>query len=92
MLDRTEKRFSIRPDWLAADTAYGNAENLGWLVEKRSTIPFIPVIDKSERTDGTWSRSDFEWDEANGSASSPRYGCGRDIRSSASRTPCHSAG
>ncbi len=64
-LDRTEKRFGIRPDWLAADTAYGNAENLGWLVEKRSIIPFIPVIDKSERTDGTWSRSDFEWDEAN---------------------------
>ena len=65
MLDRTEKRFGIRPDWLAADTAYGNAENRGWLVEQRSIIPFIPVIDKSERTDGTWSRSDFEWDEAN---------------------------
>lgn len=65
MLDRTEARFGIRPDWIAADTAYGNAENLGWLVEKRGIIPFIPVIDKSERTDGTWSRSDFEWDEAN---------------------------
>ena len=65
MLDRTEKRFGIKPDWLAADTAYGNAENLGWLVEKRSIIPFIPVIDKSERTDGTFSRSDFEWDEKN---------------------------
>ncbi|OIQ28402.1 MAG: hypothetical protein BM562_12875 [Alphaproteobacteria bacterium MedPE-SWcel] len=65
MLDRTEKRFGIRPDWLAADTAYGNAENLGWLVEKRSIIPFIPVIDKSVRSDGTFSRSDFEWDEKN---------------------------
>ena len=65
MLDRTEKRFGIRPEWLAADTAYGNAENLGWLVERRSIIPFIPVIDKSERTDGTFSRSDFEWDEKN---------------------------
>lgn len=65
MLDRTEMRFGIRPDWIAADTAYGNAENLGWLVKERGIIPFIPVIDKSERTDGTWSRSDFEWDEAN---------------------------
>ena len=65
MLDRTETRFGIRPDWIAADTAYGNAENLGWLVKERGIIPFIPVIDKSERTDGTWSRSDFEWDEAN---------------------------
>lgn len=65
MIDRTEKRFGIRPEWLAADTAYGNAENLGWLVEHRQITPFIPLIDKSERTDGTWSRSDFEWDPEN---------------------------
>lgn len=65
MLDRTEARFGIKPEWIAADTAYGNAENLGWLVKQRSIIPFIPVIDKSERTDGTWSRSDFEWDAEN---------------------------
>jgi len=71
MLDRTEKRFGIRPDWLAVDTAYGIAENLGWLVRKRSIIPFVPVIDKSERTDGTFSRSDFEWDEANNQYISP---------------------
>jgi transposase len=65
MIDRTERRFGIRPEWLAADTAYGNAENLGWLVEERQITPFIPVIDKAERTDGTWSRSDFEWDPVN---------------------------
>ena len=44
ILDRTQKRFGIRPDWLAADTAYGNAENLGGLVEKRSITRFIPII------------------------------------------------
>lgn len=44
MLDRTEKRFGIKPDWIAADTAYGSAENLVWLVKKRGIIPFIPVI------------------------------------------------
>lgn len=65
MIDRTEQRFGIRPEWLAADTAYGNAENLGWLVEERQITPFIPVIDKLERADGTWSRSDFEWDPEN---------------------------
>lgn len=65
MLERTEKRFGLKPDWIAADTAYGNAENLGWLVEQHGIIPFIPVIDKSERTDGTFSRSDFDWDERN---------------------------
>ena len=44
MLDRTEARFGIKPEWIAADTAYGNAENLGWLVKQRSIILFIPVI------------------------------------------------
>ena len=59
MIDRTEERFSIRPDWLVADTAYGSAGNLAWLTKKRSIIPFIPLIDKSERKDCTFSRSDF---------------------------------
>jgi hypothetical protein len=44
MIDRTEERFSIKPDWLVADTAYGSAENLAWLTKKRSIIPFIPSI------------------------------------------------
>lgn len=34
MLDRTEKRFGIKPDGIAADAAYGSAENIGWLVKK----------------------------------------------------------
>lgn len=70
MVDRTEDCFGIKPDWLVADTAYGSAENLAWLVKKREIIPFIPLIDKSERTDGTFSRSDFEWDDDN-----ERYTC-----------------
>ena len=70
MVDRTEDRFGIKPDWPVADTAYGSAENLAWLVKKREIIPFIPLIDKSERTDGTFSRSDFEWDGDN-----DRYTC-----------------
>jgi transposase len=32
MLERTEARFGIKPEWLAADTAYGSASNLDWLV------------------------------------------------------------
>ena len=32
-------------------------------IKQRGIIPFIPVIDQAERTDGTWSRSDFKWDE-----------------------------
>ena len=31
MIDRTEERFGITPDWIAADTAYGSSESLVWL-------------------------------------------------------------
>lgn len=65
MLERTAERFSLRPDWLAAETAYGSEENLVEIALKRHILPFIPVIDKGERTDGTLSRSDFTWDEEN---------------------------
>jgi hypothetical protein len=65
MLDRTAESFGLRPDWLVADTAYGSEESLVQLVLKRKILPFIPVIDKGERTDGTLSRSDFTWDDEN---------------------------
>lgn len=77
MLDRTEERFGVKPDWIAADTAYGSSENLVWLALKRQILPFIPVFDKGERTDGTFSRSDFKWDSEN-----DRYICpeGKELR------------
>ena len=37
---------------------------LGWLVD-RKIAPYIPVIDKAGRPDGTWTREDFEWDPEN---------------------------
>jgi len=64
MLDRVKKRFDLQPERLIADTAYGSGKNLGWLV-KHGINPHIPVIDKAGRTDGTWSRADFEWDADN---------------------------
>lgn len=62
MIDRVMDRFELWPERLIADTAYGSAGMLGWLVEERSIEPHIPVIDKSERTDGTFSRDDFVYD------------------------------
>jgi len=66
MIERTEDRFGIRPDWLAADTAYGSAENLAWLVNEKGIAPHVPVIDKSGRDDGTFSRADFKFDAERG--------------------------
>ncbi len=77
MIDRTEERFGLKPDWVAADTAYGSSDNLVWLTLRRKILPFIPVFDHSKRKDGTWSRSDFTWDEDN-----DRYICpeGKELR------------
>lgn len=62
MIDRTQERFGLWPERLTADTAYGSAENLAWLVHERGIEPHIPVFDKSQRTDGTFSRDDFTYD------------------------------
>lgn len=62
MIVRTRERFGLRPDFLVADTAYGSAPMLGWLVDEQQIDPYIPVIDKSERKDGTFSREEFAYD------------------------------
>ncbi|MBC7830630.1 MAG: transposase [Hyphomicrobium sp.] len=64
MIERTEERFGLKPERLAADTAYGSAANLNWLVNEKQIAPHIPVIDKSKREDGTFSREDFTFDKA----------------------------
>jgi Transposase DDE domain/Transposase domain (DUF772) len=63
MLDRTQERFDLKPKCLAADTAYGSAATLNWLVHEKKIAPHIPVIDKSKREDGTFSREDFIFDK-----------------------------
>ena len=65
MLDRVEERWGLKPEWIAAESAYGSAANLAWLVKEKQIAPHIPVFGKSQRTDGTWSREDFTWDGEN---------------------------
>jgi hypothetical protein len=62
MLDRTVEKFDVAPSRLVADASYGSAEMLGWLVDERGIEPHVKVFDKSEHTDGTFSRSDFAFD------------------------------
>jgi transposase len=59
MIIRTEERFGLKPARLAADTAYGSAATLSWIVNEKQIAPHIPVIDKSGRDDGSLSREDF---------------------------------
>jgi transposase len=62
MLDRTAEQFDVQPSRLVADAGYGSAEMLGWLVDERGIEPHVKVFDKSERSDGTFSRGDFAYD------------------------------
>jgi transposase len=62
MIDRVQDQFGLYPERVAADSAYGSAEMLGWLVHERGIEPHIPVFDKSQRSDGTFSRDDFAYD------------------------------
>src|SRR5499433_808714 len=59
MIERAERRFDLKPAYLAADTAYGSAETLNWIINEKKIAPHIPVIDKSVRDDGSLSRQDF---------------------------------
>ena len=65
MIERSLELFDLDPERLIGDTAYDSAEMLNWLVHDRGIEPLIPVFDKSQRTDGTFSREDFNYDHAN---------------------------
>ena len=62
MIKRTDERMGLKPKRLAADTAYGTAKFLSWLIGTGIT-PHIPVWDKGRREDGTFSRSNFAFDK-----------------------------
>lgn len=62
MVERVEERFEMKPKRLIGDTAYGTAEIPGWIVDEKAIEPHIPVWEKGERNDETFSRSDFAFD------------------------------
>jgi len=61
MVERVAECFSLTPERLCADTAYGNARTLKSLVE-RGIEPHIPIIDKSTHPGGLFSRADFHYE------------------------------
>jgi hypothetical protein len=62
MIARVHDDLGLWPRKLIADTGYGSAEMLAWLVHERDIHPHIPVFDKSARNDGTFARGDFTFD------------------------------
>ena len=63
MIERVENRFAMKTKKLIGDTAYGAAEFLGWMVKDKGIEPHVPIFEKGERSDGTFSRSDFDFNE-----------------------------
>ena len=63
MIERVEDRFAMKAKKLIGDTAYGTAEFLGWMVNEKNIEPHVPICEKGERSDGTFSRSDFDFNE-----------------------------
>jgi Transposase DDE domain len=61
MVKRTEQRLGLKPERLAADTAYGTGKFLHWVIGTGIT-PHIPVWDMSKREEGILSRADFTFD------------------------------
>ena len=61
MIKRTEQRLGLKPERLAADTAYGTGKFLHWVIRTGIT-PHIPVWDMSKREEGILSRADFTFD------------------------------
>jgi len=64
MIQRVEDTHNITPDYLLGDTAYGASANLNFVVNEKGIEPYIPVWDKSNRKDDTFSVADFTWDES----------------------------
>jgi hypothetical protein len=62
MIERVERQFNLTPKRLVADTAYGAAPTLNWIVNEKKIEPHIPLWEKSLREDGTFSRPDFHFD------------------------------
>ena len=71
MVERVKDRFGIETKKLIGDTAYGTAEFLAWMVNEQGIEPHVPVWEKAERSDETFSRSDFSFDEARNAYTCP---------------------
>lgn len=62
MVERVNERTGLKVGRLIGDTAYGTAALLAWMVDEQGIEPHVPVWEKAERRDGTFSRSDFRYD------------------------------
>jgi IS5 family transposase len=63
MIDHVEAQFDLKPTRLIGDMAYGSAKLLNWIVNEKAIEPHVPVWDKTQRKDETFSSREFQWEE-----------------------------
>ena len=61
MIERTQRRFGLSPSRLAADSAYGSGQLVGWLMG-HGIEPHVPLLDRETQTKGMLTRADFSFD------------------------------
>ena len=66
MLERTETNHNLIPDRLMADSAYGTAPLLNYLINEKGIAPHIPVWEKARERPGLFHRSKFIWEADQG--------------------------
>ena len=92
MIERVADGHDLWPRKLIADTGYGSAEMLAWLVHERGIEPHVPVFDKSGRTDGSFDRTAFTFDHEQDHYLCPAGKELKRFRRRRARSPRHGAG
>ena len=59
MIERTEACFGIKPAWLAGDTRLWLGPQPRLVGQPAGDRAHVPVVDESQREDGTFSREDW---------------------------------
>jgi len=59
---RTRSKGKVHSGMLAAETAYGTADILGWFFEQQTIESHIPMLNESERKDGAFWATDVTYD------------------------------
>ncbi|WP_239807476.1 IS1182 family transposase [Croceicoccus hydrothermalis] len=60
MLTHAAQRFGFRPKRVAADTAYGGAPFLAFVID-HGTVPHVPVLERSGQSKGKFLRHAFQY-------------------------------
>lgn len=63
MIDRTERRFGLKPKRLMGDGAYGAGEILAWMVDEKKIAPHVTLLEPPGPPTDNFRLKDFVYDK-----------------------------